>query len=487
MAETLPEPASRKEQYLAKIAGDETVVLPEPASRKEAYLATIAGMTGVALPEKPANREEEYLAVIAENGGGGGGGGDTGDYGKITVGKVTSIDLIYSSGPTATLPTGDNKIKFYNWLVSIGAIHSVNDSSIGTYPMIGLIGDNTKIPYGEYWVLNCADGSEYRVTKTYLAQEFGLNITGVTVPSLQNVYALYINFRNPVFAEGETTEYAITKKSTYDRMGQALQFGTSAPNVPQFKALQLDDGTFIDRTTILSYSFGKDCTYIPDCFLSGCSALDCSLTIPSGIKEIGDCFLCYAGKFNHDIDLNEVETVGQEFMRYCPKFNSNVTANHLKEVKPFFLSNLAVFNKPLNFPSLETIQRYFIYNDAKFNSQISVPNLVNIDPAYFMYGCKVFAQPLVINATNFFTGAGDRKGYFMYDCQAFTGPLTITTNFPSWMTGATDTNNCLATISTTVPMYTTGVTLKGAGRTSWITTLPDRTSSPYRKLIDGGE
>ena len=45
--------------------------LPEPASRKEQYLATIAGMTGIDLPE-PASRIEEYLAAIAENGGGGG-------------------------------------------------------------------------------------------------------------------------------------------------------------------------------------------------------------------------------------------------------------------------------------------------------------------------------------------------------------------------------------------------------------------------------
>lgn len=50
MAEDLPEPASRKEQYLAKAAGMDVDELPTPASR-----------------------EEQYLNAIAEGGGGGGG------------------------------------------------------------------------------------------------------------------------------------------------------------------------------------------------------------------------------------------------------------------------------------------------------------------------------------------------------------------------------------------------------------------------------
>ena len=48
--------------------------LPEkPESRKESYLADIAGQE-VVLPEEPKSREEQYLAYIAEHGGGGGSG-----------------------------------------------------------------------------------------------------------------------------------------------------------------------------------------------------------------------------------------------------------------------------------------------------------------------------------------------------------------------------------------------------------------------------
>lgn len=44
--------------------------LPYPASREEQYLANIAGMEGITLPT-PASRKEEYLNAIALNGGGG--------------------------------------------------------------------------------------------------------------------------------------------------------------------------------------------------------------------------------------------------------------------------------------------------------------------------------------------------------------------------------------------------------------------------------
>ena len=66
-----------------------TTELPdEPKSRKEQYLADIAGQD-VALPAEPKSREEQYLAYIAENGSGGGGGG-------------TSITVVQTTGSSTT-------------------------------------------------------------------------------------------------------------------------------------------------------------------------------------------------------------------------------------------------------------------------------------------------------------------------------------------------------------------------------------------------
>lgn len=53
----------------------------KPNSRKEQYLAAIAGQ-GVSYPETPHTREEAYLDEIARNGGGGGGGDVTGVKGN---------------------------------------------------------------------------------------------------------------------------------------------------------------------------------------------------------------------------------------------------------------------------------------------------------------------------------------------------------------------------------------------------------------------
>ena len=64
----LPNPITRSEQYLAKIAGAEPT-LPTPITREERYLAKIAG-EDVDIPPAPITRTEQYLAAIVEGGGG---------------------------------------------------------------------------------------------------------------------------------------------------------------------------------------------------------------------------------------------------------------------------------------------------------------------------------------------------------------------------------------------------------------------------------
>ena len=55
---------TREEQYLAKIAGEETEIPSEPRLRSEQYLAKIAG-EDVGIPQKPLHNEETYLAILA--------------------------------------------------------------------------------------------------------------------------------------------------------------------------------------------------------------------------------------------------------------------------------------------------------------------------------------------------------------------------------------------------------------------------------------
>ena len=71
----------------------------EPITRKEQYLAKIAGQA-VEIPAEPITREEAYLAAIAKGGGGGGGTGDYNDLinqpqigGNTLVGNKSASDL----------------------------------------------------------------------------------------------------------------------------------------------------------------------------------------------------------------------------------------------------------------------------------------------------------------------------------------------------------------------------------------------------------
>lgn len=119
--------------------------LPEPASRKEEFLATAAGATGIELPE-PASREELYLKAIAEGGGGGGGGyvlptASASTLGGVKVGENLSIDAngVLSaeggnSGAIVELTTADYNYPVANpqyvalWLLPEGLYH-IEDSN----------------------------------------------------------------------------------------------------------------------------------------------------------------------------------------------------------------------------------------------------------------------------------------------------------------------------------------------------------------------
>jgi hypothetical protein len=105
--------------------------LPEPKSRKEEYLATAAGMTGIELPE-PASREEIYLDKIAQ---GGGGGGSSVNVVQITGQSTTDV---MSQDAVSGLLFGD---KTYKQKIAIGGDITL-EAGNGSYLAIG---ERTKI------------------------------------------------------------------------------------------------------------------------------------------------------------------------------------------------------------------------------------------------------------------------------------------------------------------------------------------------------
>lgn len=114
--------------------------LPEkPLSRKESYLAAIAGES-VELPEAPESRTEQYLAYIAENGGGGGGG--TNNFNQLT-------NRPKYNGVTMTGSTNIPEVKSYSagtGLKLTGTAFSVDTTTIQPKLTAGsnvTISDNT--------------------------------------------------------------------------------------------------------------------------------------------------------------------------------------------------------------------------------------------------------------------------------------------------------------------------------------------------------
>lgn len=92
-----------------------TTELPEkPESRKESYLAKIAGES-VTIPEKPESRIEQYLAYIAEHGGGGG-GGDVSDV-QINGTSIVSGGIANIPYALVTLSQAD-----YDALIAAGTV-----------------------------------------------------------------------------------------------------------------------------------------------------------------------------------------------------------------------------------------------------------------------------------------------------------------------------------------------------------------------------
>jgi len=108
-------------------------MIPEtPHTRKEMYLARIAGQE-VELPQMPHTREEMYLDAIANNGGGGGGGGETfvvnlsfdDETGNPTVDKTNAeIYAAFQSGKRIEMHQRNDSDVYFKRLADIGPDHA---------------------------------------------------------------------------------------------------------------------------------------------------------------------------------------------------------------------------------------------------------------------------------------------------------------------------------------------------------------------------
>jgi hypothetical protein len=163
--------------------------------------------------------------------------------------------------------------------------------------------------------------------------------------------------------------------------------------------------------------------------------------------------------------------------------------------------NCYAFNQPLTLPSsLSSIGDYFMYYCYAFNQPLTLPSGVSSIGDYFMSECYAFNQVLTLPSSLSSIG-----GSFMFNCFTFNQPLTLPSELSSIGTGfmrecyslstiiwnasvyPTDNNSLSQDINTkTNSTYGAGIKVYGTKRAELISALPNRTSSPYRKLINGG-
>ena len=247
--------------------------------------------------------------------------------------------------------------------------------------------------------------------------------------------------------------------------------------------------TIPDTVTSIRVSFLNGCsifnqpltlpntfTTIEANFLSNCSSFNQPLTFPNALTSIGNNFLSNCFSFNQPLAIpNTVTTIGTYFLSACYSFNQPLTIpDAVTKINANFLQNCRAFNQPLTLPDTVTIiGNTFLGTCCSFNQPLAIPNALTSIGSNFLSNCYAFNQSITIPNT-----VTSISGYFINNCHAFSS-LTVNTT-----TSPTDIYS-LATNNRVAKVYVKGVTVTGTGASTWITKLPNRTGSPYRKLIDG--
>lgn len=235
-------------------------------------------------------------------------------------------------------------------------------------------------------------------------------------------------------------------------------------------------------------------------FLSGASRFSRPITLPSGLKTIGDSFMSGCVEFNHEMPLPEtLESIGSSFLSSCVLFNQEINipdgvtvipnyflssasslnspiifGQNITSIGTGFLKSSIAFNQPLILPdTITTIGDSFLESVTAFNAELHLSGALTTIGTKFMYGTYKFKQPLTLPDSIQSIGA-----QFMGHQQVFVGPLNVGKAY-----GFTADGYTLSALSASDAAYSKGITLTGENASGWKMGLPDRTSSPYRKLI----
>ena len=344
------------------------------------------------------------------------------------------------------------------------------------------------------WVVSGTDANGTPIQVEMMFMDPGMSISGV---SGSFTVSFRINtFKNLTIDKTTTTTRTLTSVSQFNQLGSSDSYATHVlGNVPKQAVKSVKIGytpTSIPDNFLrscynlesLSFSSNNNIRTIGNYFLSSISSTYTTLAqidLPSPINTIGDHFLYSTSAYNHPITLpSSVQQIGEYFLASNSQLNSSVTLSaNLINIPGNFMSGDTKFNQPIVIPeSVGNIQTAFLSGCTAFNSPITLSSSMTSIGSNFLNNCFKFNQDITLPSTITSVGAT-----FMSNLGDMVGTVNIGT-LPAtvFVTG----NYTLNARNNSSAAYTTGVTIKGTNRAAFIARFPDRTSSPYRKLIDGG-
>ncbi len=165
-------------------------------------------------------------------------------------------------------------------------------------------------------------------------------------------------------------------------------------------------------------------------------------------------------------------TIGTEYKfiesAELPSFSSSTTLRNT-------IYSYQLLNTLLGNYAGTSIGNYFLYTCYSFNQPLTLPsNITSIGNSFLSY-CYSFNQPLTLPSE--VTSIGNN---FLSSCYSLS---TLTYNSAVY---PTDNNSLSQATNSKTSASGAGIIVYGTNRAELITALPDRTESPYRKLINGG-
>ncbi len=146
-------------------------------------------------------------------------------------------------------------------------------------------------------------------------------------------------------------------------------------------------------------------------------------------------------------------------------FNGSIGSN--------FLSYCYSFNQPLDISGITSIGNSFLSRCYSFNQPLDISGITSIGHSFLAY-CYSFNQPLDISNV---TSIGSS---FLSRCYSLSTIIWNAEVVP------TDNNSLSQSRNSKTSTGGTGIKVYGSERATLLAALPNRTASPYRKLIDGG-